>query len=161
VPSQLCCSKECSKENNRRLNNKHKKKDTKAEKPKDIPYRERPNVCDSFCDGCIYKGIVEANLRCCNFIFVADKIRPCPSGNGCTVKKTVTKEEREEARAKRHREWMEKKKAQRMRTVICAYCGREFQTSDSRKKYCRPDCSRRGRQEAWREREERRKKERQ
>lgn len=43
VPSQLCCCKECSKENNRRLNNKHQNRYRKeqAEKPKDIPYKEK------------------------------------------------------------------------------------------------------------------------
>ena len=96
------------------------------------------------CDNCEHKPV-------CSIYRATGGVKSCEHH----------KEEREEARAKRHREWMEKKKAQRMRTVICAYCGREFQTNDSRKKYCRPDCFRRGRQEAWREREERRKKGRQ
>lgn len=38
------------------------------------------------CEGCIYyRGEFEIN-RCCNYYLMTDKRRPCPPGEGCTVK---------------------------------------------------------------------------
>ena len=38
------------------------------------------------CEGCIFfRGGFEVN-RCCNYIFIMKKRRPCPPGEGCTVK---------------------------------------------------------------------------
>lgn len=39
------------------------------------------------CKGCIHLGKV-ASLPCCNYIFDTGKCRPCPPGEGCTVKET-------------------------------------------------------------------------
>lgn len=33
---------------------------------------------DSYCNGCIYKGVVHRQMPCCNYIFMEDKMRPCP-----------------------------------------------------------------------------------
>lgn len=38
-----------------------------------------------YCNGCRYlsKG---TNFWCCDYVFIADKRRPCPAGSGCTEK---------------------------------------------------------------------------
>lgn len=41
------------------------------------------------CAGCIYLG-GRQELKTCNYIFLKDRKRPCPPGDGCTVK-TVRK----------------------------------------------------------------------
>lgn len=104
-------------------------------------------VCDSFCDGCIYKGVVEGKMPCCNYIFITEKSRGCPPGKGCTEKYTdnLTKEERKAARIQKKKEYRQQKKAERMRTVVCPVCGKVFQTTDSRKIYCSEKCRYKGR----------------
>lgn len=47
------------------------------------------------CEGCAYYfGDYEAN-KCCNYIFIERKRRPCPPGKDCTVKTKKRKKERE------------------------------------------------------------------
>ena len=41
----------------------------------------------SNCDNCVYSGVLSASAtRICNYIFITNKKRPCPPGEGCTVK---------------------------------------------------------------------------
>ena len=41
---------------------------------------------NNWCEGCIYfRGEFEIN-RCCNYYLDTDKRRPCPPGEGCTVR---------------------------------------------------------------------------
>jgi hypothetical protein len=51
---------------------------------------EHPQIVDkhkSGCEGCDYFfGDYESN-KCCNYIFIEGKRRPCPPGKDCTVKK--------------------------------------------------------------------------
>ena len=43
-----------------------------------------PNI--KGCEGCIYlRGEYDIN-KCCNYIFIKGERRPCPPGEGCTVK---------------------------------------------------------------------------
>jgi predicted nucleic acid-binding Zn ribbon protein len=141
VPNQLCCSNECSEENNRRLNNKHKKKVQKAEKPKYIPYRERPGVCDRFCDGCVFLALATGDLRVCEYFFCTRERRPCPAGTGCTVKKTGKK--KTNWRYEADRTWEIKKKQEKEPVVYhraCPTCGTEFDTTSKNKVYCCKQC---------------------
>lgn len=114
-------------------------------------------AADSYCNGCIYKGVVENHLPCCNYIFMEDKMRPCPPGKGCTVKVEgkykATVEERLYKNAQKSREYRAKLRAQRLRTAKCPICGQEFQTADSRKKFCSKKCYNTHRRRVWRERE--------
>lgn len=48
----------------------------------------------SFCADCIYYG---SSTRTCDYIFIADRRRPCPAGEGCTVK--ITRKEQNMAKA--------------------------------------------------------------
>lgn len=42
------------------------------------------------CAGCLhFYGAYAAN-RCCNYILDTGKRRPCPAGDGCTVKRLIT-----------------------------------------------------------------------
>lgn len=43
------------------------------------------SLCDSYCRGCKYYGIF---LRCCEYMFQTEQLRPCPAGKGCTVRTT-------------------------------------------------------------------------
>lgn len=109
------------------------------------------------CDGCIYCGRIY-DLHCCNYIFVEDKMRGCPPGEGCTKKITdrdhYNERKKELARKARRRaeEYMEKRQAVRLRIVTCPICGTAFRTSDSRKKFCGEKCYNIHRHRVWVER---------
>lgn len=41
----------------------------------------------SYCDDCVYSAALSAvTTRVCNYFLATDKRRPCPAGEGCTVK---------------------------------------------------------------------------
>lgn len=42
---------------------------------------------DPYCEGCYYCGSA-GGLHTCDYIFIADRRRPCPGGAGCTVRIT-------------------------------------------------------------------------
>jgi hypothetical protein len=47
-----------------------------------------PVEINPYCKGCIhYRGMFATDI-CCNYYFDTDKRRPCPFGEGCTVKQT-------------------------------------------------------------------------
>jgi predicted nucleic acid-binding Zn ribbon protein len=144
VPNQLCCSKECARENTRRLNKEYRKtyrKVQKAEKPKDIPYRERPSVCDRFCDGCVFMAWANGNLRVCEYFFCTGQRRPCPAGTGCTVKQKGKK--KTNWRYEADRTWEIKKKREKESVVYhraCPTCGTAFDTTVKNKVYCCKKC---------------------
>lgn len=103
------------------------------------------------CHGCIYLSLVAGEHPCCNYIFMEDKRRPCPPGEGCTVK--ITSEEVKKQKAEKRRElsveqmkrkkerdrlrW-EEKRASRVRH--CRRCGREFHPDQHRKFFCGEEC---------------------
>jgi hypothetical protein len=49
------------------------------------------SVCDSYCNGCAYNCYVDNTVTCCMYWFMEDKLRPCPAGVGCTVRKESKK----------------------------------------------------------------------
>lgn len=43
------------------------------------------------CAGCVhFYGLYQNNV-CCNYIFDMGRRRPCPFGQGCTVKRLITR----------------------------------------------------------------------
>ena len=41
----------------------------------------------SYCDNCVYSSLLNGlNTRCCNYFLATGQRRPCPPGEGCTVK---------------------------------------------------------------------------
>lgn len=124
------------------------------------------NKCDKFCHDCVYMGVVESGyIPMCNYIFMEDKRRPCPPGEGCTVKKIGKYKKavhRKMARAaQKEKERKAKSKAEweaRLRPVKCPVCGTEFQTVIHNKKYCSESCLRLVRNKQWVEYYERKKK---
>ena len=50
-------------------------------------------LCDSYCDGCVFSQRENGagGMRLCTYYFVTDIRRPCPAGQGCTVKQTGKK----------------------------------------------------------------------
>ena len=45
-----------------------------------------PTLDHRYCEGCVYYGGDYEITKCCNYIFIEDKRRPCPPGKDCTVK---------------------------------------------------------------------------
>ena len=104
-------------------------------------------VCDRFCKGCIYCQLASGNTTfLCTYYLVTDKRRPCPAGTGCTVKNTGKKKGAWEYQ--NDAEWAKKmaearKAKQVVRTVICAECGTEFDTTVAHQIYCSKRCNNR------------------
>ena len=38
------------------------------------------------CEGCCYYGGYAKAVRCCNYYLITGNRRPCPQGEGCTVR---------------------------------------------------------------------------
>lgn len=104
-------------------------------------------ACNSYCNGCIYKGLVQGHVPCCNYIFMEDKRRPCPPGEGCTVKMTNREaqrkaaEERKRKALERAKEARAKKRLARVHTVVCPICGKSFETDRVQARYCSKECA--------------------
>lgn len=74
------------------------------------------SVCTKYCDACIYrKTFTSGATPFCDYLCMTGKQRPCPAGDGCTVRSTrrvyrkraLTEEEkaqREERKRERNRE---------------------------------------------------------
>lgn len=45
---------------------------------------------DHPCEGCLHFYGAYKHNRCCNYLLDTDKVRPCPAGEGCTVKRPIT-----------------------------------------------------------------------
>ena len=104
-------------------------------------------ACNSYCNGCVYKGIVQGNVPCCNYIFMEDKMRPCPPGEGCTVKTTNWEarrkgaEERKQRKLEQMKQARAKKRLARVHTVVCPICGKAFETVRVQARYCSKECA--------------------
>lgn len=100
-------------------------------------------VCDKFCKGCIYCQYATGDTFICAYYLKTNIRRPCPAGTGCTVKNTGKKKGAWEYQ--NDAEWAKKMKKARevkrvVRTVICAECGAEFETTEPQKMYCSKRC---------------------
>ncbi len=113
------------------------------------------------CYGCIYLSLVAGEHPCCNYIFMENKRRPCPPGEGCTVKitdkgvkKRKTKErralsvEQQKRKSERDRLYREKKRASRRK--LCRYCGKEFTPTPENYHFCCDACKKAQRKESRR-----------
>ena len=109
------------KENAKRIT---EKKPIKKEKPK------KQSICDSYCYGCYYLLGGNDRLMTCDYFEKADKLRPCPAGNGCTAKKTIAQHNAEQKAKENPKTWI----------VKCGICGKEFETKDKRRKNCSKEC---------------------
>ena len=91
------------------------------------------------CSGCkFFYGEYEVN-RCCNYIFVVGKRRPCPPGEFCTVKETIA-----EGLVSYRRSAQEKAVSVKMEKT-CFLCGKEFYTTNIKRRYCCDLCKERAR----------------
>jgi hypothetical protein len=111
---------------------------------------KRKGLCDSFCKGCVYNQHGASDrITLCTYYLDTDNRRPCPAGEGCTVKRTGKKQgmwqdEREEA-WKRRTQNISKEVLHR----VCACgCGAEFDTTDKRKIFFSRKCSNKAQQRA-------------
>ena len=53
---------------------------------------------DKFCDDCYWYKPVYNGFRCCHYLLMTGKKRPCPPGKDCTVKVTVKVKRRRKRR---------------------------------------------------------------
>ena len=44
------------------------------------------NVCDEYCDKCVYYLGWGSGTKMCNYYLMTGKRRPCDPGTGCTVR---------------------------------------------------------------------------
>ena len=47
----------------------------------------KEKICDSWCENCVYCHKQSGYRKACDYILATGKVRPCPAGTGCTVKK--------------------------------------------------------------------------
>lgn len=113
------------------------------------------NVCDSYCKGCVYRGGLQEGTPWCKYVFMEDKLRPCPPGQGCIVKQTdkdirrkaesakkALDVERMKRRAEEQRLRAERKEAERLlRMKPCRYCGKIFLPSKDHRDHCSSECA--------------------
>lgn len=86
------------------------------------------------CSGCRYFFGTYLVNRCCNYIFIEDRRRPCPPGKGCTVK---------ELRPAPHSVWGRCARTTTGKPLfekVCVHCGAEFTTTRVNKLYCSDPC---------------------
>ena len=120
----------------------------KIEKPKQ-------DVCDSFCDNCIYRGKA-GSLRCCNRYLATDIRKNGGFGKNCKDKVTP-------AMVKAKKKAIEKKpKAPKPapafgRITVCPICQIEFQANKQQRKYCSPECTHVARLETYKQQHKKRK----
>ena len=115
------------------------------------------------CFGCVYMGFA-STYPCCNYIFMEDEKRPCPPGEGCTVKKlgsyrksVVKRMAKADERRRKRKEAQLAVRESRMRTVFCCVCGTEFKTIVHNKKTCSEKCAKIRHNKQWMEYYERQK----
>lgn len=98
-------------------------------------------VCDSFCNGCIFKGSCNGGMPMCEYFLITDKRRPCPAGTGCTVKQTGRK--RQKWRNEDHSRFKNSGRKRRNAKVlqkVCPNCGQAFETTAAQQIYCCVKC---------------------
>lgn len=131
-------------------------------------------LCDRYCKDCVYAySYGDSTAHICTYYLTTSIRRPCPAGEGCTVKKAGRKIGKweyentvqwEQARQRRKELWREdaiqrmqearkQYRLDRMRTLTCPECGKEFMTDHPRKIYCSVTCKSRAKCRAkyWRD----------
>lgn len=94
-------------------------------------------VCTKYCDACVYrKSITGGWSPYCDYLFMVGEPRPCPAGDGCTVRvtrrvyrKRVLTEEEKAQRAERKRE----RNREEMNAYSREYRKRRKENSDQRR----------------------------
>lgn len=82
------CRKERVQKHNARYRDRHREELNR--KAREKAKKELPVVrtVDAYCTGCVYLGRWQrTGLKCCDYFLITDKRRPCPAGEGCTVRK--------------------------------------------------------------------------
>ena len=148
---QICCSKKCSDENNRRINKDRnnawrKERQEKTQKANEALALQCPSVCDRFCDGCVFVSYGSGGLRICGYYIRTNRRRPCPAGTGCTVKntgkrKTTWRYEADETWKTRQQREEKRTQGKEVFHRKCLHCGKEFDTTDVRKIFCCRTCA--------------------
>jgi hypothetical protein len=114
-------------------------------------------VCDSYCKGCVFNQNCSGDfVTLCVYYLVTNVRRPCPAGQGCTVKQTGRKlnkwgyennvkwkeadNYRKQLRAEHLEQIRKERHMKNLRTATCAECGKEFYTDNPRRIYCSDRC---------------------
>lgn len=53
---------------------------------------EKQRLFDKHCKGCKYYVGITSLIYCCQYYEMEDKLRPCPPGKDCTVRKEKVKD---------------------------------------------------------------------
>lgn len=75
-------------------------------------------VCDKFCDKCAFRKKFSCGLYYCDYFCMTDRRRPCPAGEGCTVRveqKVYRKQKRTPEQKAAFAQEQRKKEAERKR----------------------------------------------
>lgn len=70
------------------------------------------SICTGYCDGCRFRYMIGGTfVRCCNYYFVTNQRRPCPAGDGCTVRMARKEDQKREYTPEEAAAFAEKQKA--------------------------------------------------
>ncbi len=95
---------------------------------------------DENCYDCRYFGGKAENAWCCNYIFIAGQRRPCPPGDGCTVKLPGPRK----VPTYRHGASVAPPapvKKEKTETAVCPICKRVFVKGGKGRTYCGAACT--------------------
>lgn len=69
------------------------------------------SICTEYCDGCSFRYMIGgAFVRCCNYYFVTNQRRPCPAGDGCTVRMARKEDQKREHTPEEKAAFLEKQR---------------------------------------------------
>lgn len=108
-----------------------------------------------YCKDCTYGSIAGEHIIC-NYFLSTGIRRPCPAGDGCTVKKKGRKvnnwgyedgikwkqadEYRKQCREERLEQIRRERHLKNIRIATCPECGKEFEAYDPKRIYCSNQC---------------------
>ena len=111
-----------------------------------------------YCKDCTYGSIAGEHIIC-NYFLSTGIRRPCPAGDGCTVKKKGRKvnnwgyedgikwkqadDYRKQLREERLEQIRRERQIKNLRIATCPECGNAFQTDSPKRIYCCDKCKNR------------------
>lgn len=117
-------------------------------------------ICDSYCKDCAFGQYASGDwMMICTYFLSTGIRRPCPAGEGCTVKQKGRKihkwcyedsvqwrkadEYRKRMREERTEQIRRERQIKNLRISTCPECGNVFQTDSPKRIYCGDKCKNR------------------
>ena len=118
-----------------------------------------------YCRNCTYgQAVCNGVYVMCNYFLETGKRRPCPGGDGCTVKQIGKKvgkwsydnnilwkaadDYRKQMREERLQKIRRERQIKNLRIANCPECGKTFQTNSAKRIYCCDKCKNRAKSRA-------------